>query len=973
MTDVRAATDDLLSDKPDLEAPLREVVAVDEDTDTWTFDDVPLDSGVFGELVSRGVVEEVDDEYALADSDAVRRALDGDDVTEPATDSEAAVSLPSFDFDRLEVAGVVAALALVVLFRVLPFRSVFRGDDVVLSGNDPYAYRYLVHELLAVSSNPFDLSVLSALPAGVSHGEPLMVTTLWWVSALLGGESAVGGVLAWFPVVSAVVTALLVYALAVRLTDDKRVGIVAVVLLAVTPAHAFRTGLGFADHHAFDYPWLVLTALAVVSVVGRDIRERRTWAWVGALAVGVTGQVLAWDAGPLLLLPLGLFAVGLVTSALRAGESTLQSGGPLLAGVSLGTLVAVLAHVLLGWHSMAVIVAPVLLSVGIAGLLILSEGARRTRVSSRGVAGVAVAGSVLGILALRSLVPAFKTELERGVNFLLTTEGIAETTSIVSGDLGTIVGPIFLFGLGLFLALGHMGWALWTSYRRHAPEWLLVGVYGWYFLLLSAIQVRFAGQLALFTALFGGLAFVHLAAWVDLASVPVPFVDGPTNGPSVVGDGRDDSSSVDELAQPDRREALQLGALGLGVGSLGGLLTPIRHSQLTIDDSMYEAAKFMRDYSEERGWEYPENYVFSEWGRNRVYNWFVNGESSDYRFAKSRYSEFSSATDGASWYERLRGGTGFITISNKSVNGLSEGIGVDLSTGWGDGSGHYRAIWADPSRKVYTLVRGAIVATQTNSDEIDMYTEITVNGETHRHRVSANSAENGWCAARVPYSGEYAAGDSNITVTDDEVRAGLVANERTMPAYWRLDEGHGNYIFDNKGGNHGLVVKGEWISSNQDQVFRSTSENYAHIPHHDVISGQGGFDLSVQVRTDPDTDYMEGTPFARLISKANSSSFGKTEGYQICLNRGRVLGALGDGDSSVSVMSGPDITDGNWHTLRMTWDGNTCRLSVDNSIVDSGSFGGPISTDVPLTFGATSDLNHFFVGELKNVRLRPVD
>jgi len=29
---------------------------------------------------------------------------------------------------------------------------------------------------------------------------------------------------------------------------------------------------------------------------------------------------------------------------------------------------------------------------------------------------------------------------------------------------------------------------------------------------------------------------------------------------------------------------------------------------------MYEAARFMREYTEKNGWEYPENYVFSQLG-----------------------------------------------------------------------------------------------------------------------------------------------------------------------------------------------------------------------------------------------------------------------------------------------------------------------------------------------------------------------
>lgn len=49
--------------------------------------------------------------------------------------------------------------------------------------------------------------------------------------------------------------------------------------------------------------------------------------------------------------------------------------------------------------------------------------------------------------------------------------------------------------------------------------------------------------------------------------------------------------------------------------------------EVTIEEQMYNAASWMYEYAADRGWEYPENYVFSVWGRNRVYNYYANGES----------------------------------------------------------------------------------------------------------------------------------------------------------------------------------------------------------------------------------------------------------------------------------------------------------------------------------------------------------
>ncbi|MFC7173271.1 STT3 domain-containing protein [Haloplanus litoreus] len=188
--------------------------------------------------------------------------------------------------------ALAAALALVVVVRLPTVFDVFRDDWVVLVSNDPYFYRYLVDQSLAGGPIP-------SLPARAVAGEPLLVATLATATTLLGGSTwASGFVLAWYPVVAAVVTAGLVYGIAVRVSGDVRVGLASAGLLAVTPAHAYRTALGVADHHAFDYVWLALTVLVVVDLLTRHERDRRTWLGAGVLAVAVAAQTLSWEAAP---------------------------------------------------------------------------------------------------------------------------------------------------------------------------------------------------------------------------------------------------------------------------------------------------------------------------------------------------------------------------------------------------------------------------------------------------------------------------------------------------------------------------------------------------------------------------------------------------------------------------------------------------------------------------------------------------
>ncbi|SDG29786.1 STT3 domain-containing protein [Halorientalis regularis] len=305
MDDVREVTDSLLAEKPGLESDLEVLLEVDDDG-PWTFDEIPLDSGTFGEVVSRGLVEEVDDGYRVADRAAVRAALDGEEIkTDSAeTDSSIAVSLP--DVDWRAVLALAGALALVAVTRVVfMWGSVFRGEHMVLAGNDPWGYRYYVEQMLAADLSPLAFGSLTEfLGTGLAQ-DHLYVVVAWWAAELLGGTPAAGLALAWLPVISALLTALLVYLLAARLTTDRRIGLASVLMLALTPVHANLTALGFGDHHAFYYLWLTLTAYALFVIAteyesavlmrgdGRLPSSRATWAGAALLGIGIIAQSLA--------------------------------------------------------------------------------------------------------------------------------------------------------------------------------------------------------------------------------------------------------------------------------------------------------------------------------------------------------------------------------------------------------------------------------------------------------------------------------------------------------------------------------------------------------------------------------------------------------------------------------------------------------------------------------------------------------
>ncbi|WP_157969535.1 STT3 domain-containing protein [Haloplanus rubicundus] len=669
--------------------------------------------------------------------------------------------------------ALLLALLLVVLVRLPTIQEVFRDDWVVLASNDPYFYRYLVDQTL--SSGP-----LPSLPDRAIRGEPLLVATLSVAAWPFGaGTWGSGFVVAWYPVVAAVLTAAFVYGAATRLTGDVRVGLAAAGLLAVTPAHAYRTALGVADHHAFDYVWLALTALAVIELLARSERDRRTWLAAGAFAVAVAGQALAWEAAPLLLVPLApALALVALVEIRRDGPERLA---PVVVGLVGGAALASLVHLLLGWQYEAVIYALNLLALGSVGLLALVVAVRRAGVSWAWLAATEVVFGVVAIVAVRQF-PPVATELESGLSFFLRS-GPAELAG-VGANYGA-VGVLVILGFASVLAAPMLPFAAKWGWQRLDPGWFVVVVYTVHFGVIAALQRRFAGELAPFAAILGGVGFVMLASWFDLVRPPVPRRDGSddTATPAVAADGGDDD---DDLVVPDRtRVALLAGLAGVAVGS-GSLYAALIDRRLVITDATYEAARWITEYVDERNIPYPQSYVLSKWGRNRVYNYFANGEAASYAYAERTYEEFLFSNDADSWYDEFADRVGFVVTRDLPHLGLISASTVQstLHDRFGSatisnigGVGHFRAMFAtdDGARKVFRVVPGATIRGPAPAEtaRVRLAADVSIPGDEFEY-VRRATVTDGTFEVTVANPGTYRIGveERTVEITERMVQSG---------------------------------------------------------------------------------------------------------------------------------------------------------------------------------------------------------
>ncbi|QCS42003.1 MFS transporter [Natrinema versiforme] len=799
------ATATFLEDREDGERALEAVLTVDTEHDTWTFDDIDLDSGTFGELVSSGIVEKVDGAYRVADPEAVDAVIAGEEVQ---TDSRSVPADRDFDLERFRTIDPRAAIALVGALiavagaRMTAFRSVFQQGYVVSPANDPYYFRYWMEELLGRSSGPTDFGVLTDPSGAVFGTRPFAHATNWFLAELLGGgHGAAETVAAWLPIVASVALGLAIYKLTVLLTRDVRVGIASVLAFAVTPINAVYTGLGFIDHQLHQYFWLgvtllTLTWLAVdlqrrlergsddqVAVRGH-LQDPVTWVVAAAFGFSVAAGIHAWGGSPLLLVPLAGYVALRVAMDARAGVSPTRANLPLLVGLAVGSALSLALHHRWGWHAEFVATTPALVLSGAIAVVALGELWRRLEGHLGGLLAIEGLVAAGGLLAFRRLQPEDWAEAMARVDALFFREGATETASLFATEYAVFFGPMYQLGMGFYLALVVLGWVAWTVARRYEPGWLLVGTYTGYLLVLAGVQVRFAGQLAIPLAVLTGLGLVQLLAVVELARTPVPFRDSDSASSRTTRDR--DSVATDggralepPISVPDGRKVGYVLGIGLLVFGLSLIYVPGLTADVTHDEAQVGAASAIDDHAEAANQTYPENFVLSEWGDNRMYNYLVNGESQGYGYAQSNYGEFQSGSDPDSWYDQFDGRVGYVVVTDIDGETPDESAQAQLleERGTGgddeDGLAHYQAILVSDDAAAFAVVPGATLEMSGEPGaNVTVGTDVSVSGESIAYERTASVGDNGQATVTVPYAGEYTAGDRTVTVTEADVLNG---------------------------------------------------------------------------------------------------------------------------------------------------------------------------------------------------------
>jgi dolichyl-diphosphooligosaccharide--protein glycosyltransferase len=496
--------------------------------------------------------------------------------------------------------------------------------------------------------------------------------------------------------------------------------------------------------------------------------------------------------------------------------------------------------------------------------------------------------------------------------------------------------------------------------------WVPATVYAGYLGVLSFVQLRFAGEFSVVLAVFAGIGFVHLASVTTSVRRPVVFG----------GDGRGTATRPD-VTIPGRRTTLNLVVIFVLVASAGIVQTPIKTSQLSIDGDAHDAAQWMETHAEEHDLSNSERYVFSEWGRNRMYNYFVRGQSRFYGYALENYDPFVTSTDPEEWYQTLADRVGYVVLTG-NTNARPETIYTRLHEHYGgrsgraNGTGRFRATYLsdDRSVQVYRPVPGAWVAGRAPGEEsTTVETTVDVSEETVPYARRTAVREDGWYAVRVAYPGTYTVGDATVDVSESAVETGGFGGEKRPRSAWSVTEGRGAVVFDRFGGHHGIGTNLSYESGVDGDALALNGDGAVTVPDHPQLNGSGGFTVAGWFKLQEDVDYLGQVSNPRIISKAPKDPYHQTKGYQIALSERRPTASLGNGTAAIRL-AGKRVAGTGWHHVALTWNGSVATLFVDGKRVDEGIYRGAMDSSVPLVIGADGDHRHRFHGRIDEIQYR---
>jgi 4-amino-4-deoxy-L-arabinose transferase-like glycosyltransferase len=199
MSEYQDEVQQLISEKPEAKDAISSLIEVDKEKNKWSFDDIPVDSGLFGEIVSRGIVVRGNDgEFFIPNRSAIEEVLnEGQNAPTEETASlwgaaydERFSSITKYDVAQISLPVVVVVLGF--YFRIVGLsqhplldgeaimgmaaRSFAENGSPLLPSGYPYNRGELIIYISGASTKVFESTVFAIrLPSAVAGTLSILV------------------------------------------------------------------------------------------------------------------------------------------------------------------------------------------------------------------------------------------------------------------------------------------------------------------------------------------------------------------------------------------------------------------------------------------------------------------------------------------------------------------------------------------------------------------------------------------------------------------------------------------------------------------------------------------------------------------------------------------------------------------------------------------------------------------------------
>jgi len=424
------------------------------------------------------------------------------------------------------VAGIILFIIVLIalwLRIVLPYKQVFVGEWVKMTGIDAYYYMRLVDNIARHFPNLTQFDPYYLYPGGVTTGGApnffayFMAAIIWLLGLGAPDQHTVDVIAVYIPPVMAALTIILTFFIG-KTIAGKWMGLLAAGLLAIMPGEFLnRSLLGYTDHHIaevlFSTFFMLFVFLGLKSGEGVSFGAIKLKQWnllskpviYGALAgLGLTLYTLTW-AGALLfvLVVLVFLIVQVIVDHLRGRKSDY---------IAL-TLVPAFIVAILGYSPWARDLRTMLslvMGLAVAVVLVVLSGHMLYRGYRRFYYPVAVfAMGVTGALALYLVYPEILISTTYQIVSLLFTWGTSTTVMemqpllMYQGALSFVV-AFGNYTTSFIFCLVGLGLLIYQAVRHDGHEKILLIIWSVIVLLSTLAMRRFAYYFAVNVALLTG-------------------------------------------------------------------------------------------------------------------------------------------------------------------------------------------------------------------------------------------------------------------------------------------------------------------------------------------------------------------------------------------------------------------------------------------------------------------------------------